>query len=97
VKRMLVLLLVTGSLSAPAVAAANTSFLPPISPSTAPARTQYVAITAVAPAPEASISTSSQGFAWGDAAIGAAVALAGCGAATVLMRRHRFAHVGRVG
>jgi hypothetical protein len=97
VKRLLVYLIVGGALVLPASASANTGFLPPISPATAPARTHYIAYAPAAGIGEVQSTTSSGGFAWGDAAIGAAVAACACGLGAALLSRRRPGQVSRAG
>ncbi|HEX4729854.1 MAG TPA: hypothetical protein VH299_01220 [Solirubrobacterales bacterium] len=92
-KRTAGALIVAAALAVPASASANTDFLPPISPATAPPRTTYVVAgtpTALAPSVIAS-GDGSEGFDWGDAGIGAAAALAftAAGGAVVFTRRRR--------
>lgn len=97
VKRLLVYLIVGGALVLPASASANTDFLPPISPATAPPRTHYVAYVPSAGIAKVQATTSSGGFDWGDAAIGAAVALGACGLGAALLSRRRPGRVSRAG
>jgi hypothetical protein len=69
-------------------ASANTHFLPPLDPATAPPRTTYIATTTAAvPA----IPSESTDFAWGDAALGAgaALVLVGTAGVVVLVGRRR--------
>jgi hypothetical protein len=70
------------ALALSAGASADTHFLPPLDPATAPPRTTYVATTTAAvPA----VSSESTDFAWGDAALGAAAALVLVGTASLIV------------
>jgi hypothetical protein len=97
VKRLFAYLIVGGLLALPASAAANTDFLPPISPATAAARTHYVAYAPSAVIGKVPTAASSNGFDWGDAAIGAAIALGACGLAAAVVSRRRPGREPRAG
>jgi hypothetical protein len=88
-KRTLVPLVLAAALAAPTAASATTAWGPPLDPVTPASRSTYVATaeTSATPVP----GDDSGGFDWGDAGIGAAVALgaSAAGGAFVLSRRRR--------